>query len=133
MRCLFLSCDGVAFKKGKGPQSCLLARSEPAEVPLGLNLLLLGLDLELLLGDLLLLDGHVLEQLSLLGELQVTLVGGGLLGHGVEDGGDGLAIDDGLGDGGGGGDELSLKKRCNVNLKLGIFQFRYECHNWDIY
>merc|ERR1719350_771235 len=106
LRCLFLSCDGVAFEKGKGPPSCLLACSEPAEVPLGLNLLLLGLDLELLLGDLL-LDGYVLEQLSLLGELQVTLVGGGLLGHSVEDGGDGLAVDDGSGEGRDGGADVA--------------------------
>jgi len=38
------------------------------------------------------------------------LVVGGLLGHGVEDGSDGLAVDHGGGQRGGGGHKLSLKK-----------------------
>ena len=95
------------------------ARSEPAEVPLGLNLLLLGLDLDLLLGDGDLLGGRELLQLLLLMDELVVLVGAGLGGHGVEDGGDGLALDDGLGDGSGRGDELSLKIQCECHLNLG--------------
>ena len=81
-------------------------------MPLGLNLLLLGLDLDLLLGDGDLLGGRELLQLLLLMDELVVLVGAGLGGHGVEDGGDGLALDDGLGDGSGRGDELSLKIQC---------------------
>ena len=86
-------------------------------MPLGLDQLLLGPDLDRLLVDGDLLGGRELRQLLLLRDEQVALVGGGLGGHGVEDGGDGLAIDDGLRDGGGGGDELGLKMPCNCEAR----------------
>ena len=82
--------------------------SQPAEVPLGLDDLLLLLDLDLLLGDGDLLGGGELGELLLGVDQLVVLVGAGLGGHGVEDGGDGLALDDRLGEVGGRGGDLGL-------------------------
>ena len=102
-------------------------------MPLGLNLLLLGLDLDLLLGDGDLLGGRELLELLLLMDELVVLVGAGLGGHGVEDGGDGLALDDGLGDGSGRGDELSLKIQCECQpINLETCRFCLNCFTYRV-
>ena len=73
--------------------------------------------------DFLLLDSELndlllfkLFQLLLLGDEEVFLVSAGLFGHRVQDGGNGLGINDGDGEVSGRLDNLGLKKRRKLEL-----------------